>query len=139
MLNNFDSMFHFYKEACMLAELSFIPVNGKTRMSDDIAEAIKIIAQSGLSYRLTPAATCIEGEWGPVMQVIGRARQKMLEKNSHLITILKTEDENGDTNKLASNVDSINAKLGPDYTAYTGAGGSTMKARPPESLVTPKV
>ncbi|MBD3345237.1 MAG: MTH1187 family thiamine-binding protein [Chitinivibrionales bacterium] len=115
----------------MLAEISFIPVGGNSHISEDVAEAVKVIAESGLAYQLTPTATCIEGEWDQVMETIGKARKKMLDKNSHLITMIKMEDDADEHNKLQSNMESISEKM--------GSKSQTYEEKPPEALVTPKV
>ncbi|MBD3314465.1 MAG: hypothetical protein GF344_01650 [Chitinivibrionales bacterium] len=97
----------------MLAELSFITVNGKSsHMSEEVAEAVRIIDESGLPYQLTPTATCIEGSWEAVMSVVGRCRERLLERSPHLITMLKLEDEIGSPDKLHGNVESVAVKAG---------------------------
>jgi len=45
----------------MLVELSILPLVGDGHLSDELAEVLKLIDSSGLSYQLTPTATCIEG------------------------------------------------------------------------------
>jgi uncharacterized protein YqgV (UPF0045/DUF77 family) len=43
----------------MLIELSVIPLNRTAHTSQEIAESLKIIDDSGLRYQLTAAGTCI--------------------------------------------------------------------------------
>jgi uncharacterized protein YqgV (UPF0045/DUF77 family) len=81
-------------------------------MSEEVAEAVKIIARSGLPYQLTPTATCIEGSWEEIMAVVTRCRQRLLERSPHLITMLKLEDDAAASDKLHANVESVAAKVG---------------------------
>ena len=45
----------------MLVELTIIPVGKDPHTSDELAEVLKLIDESGRRYELTSSATCIEG------------------------------------------------------------------------------
>jgi uncharacterized protein (TIGR00106 family) len=96
----------------MLVELSIIPVGGGAHVSGQIAEALKIIEASGLPYQLTPAGTCIEGEWNEVMSVIQKCHERVRETTPHLVTTIKIEDDHGERDKLTRNVASVEEKVG---------------------------
>lgn len=96
----------------MLVELSVIPLNGDTHLSDEIAQVVRRISESGLPYQLTPSGTCIEGEWDEVMRVIKECHQHMLERSPHVFTTIRIEDEPGAREKIVSNVASVEAKVG---------------------------
>lgn len=96
----------------MLVELTIIPVGGDARMSDEVAEALKIIDSSGLAYQLTPTATCIEGEWNDVMKIVKMCHDRVRGMSPHVVTIIKIEDEEGAQDKLKRNVDSVEQKVG---------------------------
>jgi uncharacterized protein (TIGR00106 family) len=96
----------------MLVELSIIPIGNGTHTSDEIADALKIIEQSGLPFELTPTSTCIEGEWHEVMPVIQKCHDRVRAQCPHVVTTLKIEDEEGAKNKLQANVASVEEKLG---------------------------
>lgn len=95
----------------MLAELSIIPLGGGSHISDEIAEALNIVDQSGLPYLLTPCGTCIEGEWEPVMAVIRQCHDRVRSLSPHLVTMIKIEDEAGASDKLTRNVASVREKM----------------------------
>lgn len=95
----------------MLVELVIIPVGGDTKMSDEVAEALKIIDTSGLPYQLTPTGTCIEGTWDEVMRVIHMAHHRVRKVCPHVVTMIHIEDEEGAVDKLRTNVDSVEQKL----------------------------
>lgn len=96
----------------MLVELSVIPLRGGTSASDEIAEVLRIVDDSGLPYLLTPSGTCIEGEWDEVMPLVRRCHERVRERSPHLVTTLRIEDEQGARDKLRSNVVSVEEKVG---------------------------
>ena len=96
----------------MLVELSIIPLGGDTHLSAEIAEALKIVEASGLTYMLTPAGTCIEGEWDEVMPLVRQCHNRVREMSTHVITLIKIEDEAGASDKLTRNVTSVEEKVG---------------------------
>ena len=103
----------------MLLELSIVPLGRDTHLSDEIAEIVKLVDASGLSYQLTPSGTCIEGEWDDVMPLVRSCHARARELSAHVITTLQIEDEAGARNKLARNVRSVEEKLG--HPALKGA------------------
>lgn len=96
----------------MLVELSIVPLGGDTHLSDEIAEIIQVIDASGLPYQLTPCGTCIEGGWEDVMAVVRRCHERMRERSEHVITLIQIEDQEGASDKLRHNVNSVVEKLG---------------------------
>ena len=96
----------------MLVELTIIPVGTGSHLSGQLAEALKIVDASGLRYQLTPAGTCIEGDWDEVMPVIRQCHEKIRERTPHVVTSIRIEDEEGERNMLKRNVSSVEEKVG---------------------------
>lgn len=96
----------------MLIEFRIIPLGGDPHTSEEIAEALRVLEDSGLPYRLTPSATCIEGEWDVVMPVLQRCHERVRELSPHVITTINIEDDEDGENKLDRNVASVEEKLG---------------------------
>ena len=96
----------------MLVELAVIPLGGDTHLSDEIAEVLKLVDASGLPYQLTATGTAIEGSWDEVMSLVRRCHERTMKSASHVITLVKIEDEQGATRKLVSNVTSVEQKVG---------------------------
>ena len=84
----------------MLVEMSIIPVGGDAHLSDQIAKVLRIVDESGLSYQLTPAGTCIEGEWDEVMALVRQCHEQVRKHTSHVFTTIRIEDEADAKNKL---------------------------------------
>jgi uncharacterized protein (TIGR00106 family) len=96
----------------MLVELSIIPVGEDAHLSDQIAEVLRIIDESDLPYQLTPAGTCIEGDWDEVFALVRKCHEQMRKHASHVFTTLKIEDEAGAKNKIVKNIASVAEKVG---------------------------
>jgi uncharacterized protein (TIGR00106 family) len=96
----------------MLVELSIMPLGGDKHVSAEIAKALELIDGSGLPYQLTASATLIEGEWDEVMPLIRHCHERVRRLSPHVVTHIKIEDDEGEGNKLTTNVTSVEEKLG---------------------------
>ena len=96
----------------MLFELTLVPVGGDSHISDELAAALQIIDSSGLPYQLNATATCVEGEWDEVMPLIRKCHDSLRQKCPHIITMIKIEDDQGETNKLSRNVAAVEQAVG---------------------------
>jgi uncharacterized protein (TIGR00106 family) len=95
----------------MIVEFSIMPVGKGESLSQDVAEAIKIIKEGGLPYQLGPMGTCIEGEWEQVMEVINKCRKKLHEKYRRVYIVIKIDDKEGAVNQITYKVRSVEEKL----------------------------
>ncbi|MBI3320376.1 MAG: MTH1187 family thiamine-binding protein [Candidatus Omnitrophica bacterium] len=96
----------------MLIEFSIIPLGGDPHISEEIAEAMKVLDTSGLPYQLTPSATCIEGDWDEVLPVVRLCHARVRAMSPHVMTFLKIEDDENEHDKLSKNVLSVEEKVG---------------------------
>lgn len=96
----------------MLAELSIIQLGRGTQLSSDLGPILKIIDESGLSYRLTPSGTCIEGDWEDVMKLVKQCHDQARGVSPHVLTTLRIEDDLGAKNKLSENIASVERAAG---------------------------
>ena len=104
----------------MLFQLTIFPSGSKRKsasVSEHVAKVIDIIDKSGLAYKLTPMATCIEGEWNEVMAVINKARLMLRRKGHERIYISITiDDRKGAKKRMVGKVQSIENKLGREVS-----------------------
>ncbi len=98
----------------MLFELSVIPLGGDVHLSEELADVLAVVHASGLPYRLGPTSTCIEGEWDQVMPTVRACHEAARRHTTHVITLIKVEDDEGERNKIRTNVDSVEWKVGHD-------------------------
>ena len=60
-----------------MAEFSIFPLDKGDSLSEYVARAVKIVKDSGLTYRFGPMGTSIEGEWDEVMRVIDNCFEEL--------------------------------------------------------------
>jgi len=96
----------------MLAELSIVPLGRGEHLSAAIAEVLDVVDRSGIRYKFTPSGTCLEGEWDEVMDVVRRCHARARQGSRHVMTTIRIEDEEGETDKLTRNITSVEEKLG---------------------------
>ncbi len=96
----------------MLLELSVIPLGRGRSISADVADLVKIIDASGLDYRLTAAGTIIEGTWNQLMDVARKCHAEMRKKTERVVTLMKLDDYEDRTGRLADAVASVEQKVG---------------------------
>ena len=96
----------------MLAELSIVPLGRGEHLSTAIAEVLDVVDRSGIRYKFTPCGTCLEGSWQEVMDVVRNAHARARQTSRHVMTTIRIEDEEGETDKLTRNVTSVEEKLG---------------------------
>jgi uncharacterized protein (TIGR00106 family) len=96
----------------MLIQLTVVPLGGDIHLSDEIAEVLKMVDDSGLPYQLTPSGTCIEGEWDEVMELVRHCHERVRRDSPHVITTIRIEDDQGATDKLRRNITSVEEKAG---------------------------
>ena len=100
----------------MLFQLTMFPtgsIRKDVSVSEHVAKVIDVIDKSGLSYKLTPMATCIEGSWDEVMPVIDKARKRLRRLGHERIYISITiDDRKGANKRITGKINSIEKKLG---------------------------
>jgi uncharacterized protein (TIGR00106 family) len=96
----------------MLVDFSIMPVGKGESLSKDVAEAIKLVVESGLPNHVGPMATSIEGDWDQVMKLVKRCRDKMLQSCNRVYITIKIDDRKSATDKLTGKIKSVEEKLG---------------------------
>ena len=96
----------------MLAEFSIVPVGVGESVSIYVAECMKIVEESGLSYRLNPMGTVVEGEYEEVMAVISACHMRVAGMCDRVLTTIRIDDRKGADDALRSKIESVEEKLG---------------------------
>lgn len=73
-------------------------------MGDAVAEAVRIVRESGLPNETTSMFTTIEGEWDEVMDVVKRATEAVSAVAPRTSLVLKADIRPGYTDTLHSKV-----------------------------------
>lgn len=96
----------------VLLEFSMSPLGKGESVSEYVADSLKIIAESGLDYRLHAMGTILEGEWDEVMGVVTQCFETMKKKCPRISCSIKIDYREGASGRLVSKVRSVEEKLG---------------------------
>jgi uncharacterized protein (TIGR00106 family) len=81
-------------------------------VSDAVAEAVRVIRESGLPNETNAMFTNIEGEWDEVMAVVKRAVFTVAESSPRVGLVLKADLRRGyDEGQLAAKVERVEERL----------------------------
>lgn len=75
------------KENTINAAIQLLPVSERKDAYRVIDEAIQIIKQSGLKYKVCPFETVVEGEYSKITEIIEQIRDKSFEAGANEIII----------------------------------------------------
>lgn len=81
-------------------------------VSEAVADAIRVVRDSGLPYELTSMFTTIEGEWDEVMPVVKAACDAVAAHGPRVSLVLKADLRPGFEGQLTSKVDRVREHLG---------------------------
>ena len=80
-------------------------------MSRAVADAIRVVRESGLPHETTAMFTTIEGDWDEVMPVIKRACDAVAATSPRVSLVLKADLRPGFTGQLQAKVDRVEERL----------------------------
>jgi uncharacterized protein (TIGR00106 family) len=96
----------------MIVAFSVAPSGGESEsVSAAVAEAVRVVADSGLPYELNAMFTLVEGEWDEVMDVVRRAVEAASVGASRTALVLKADIRPGYTSQLRAKVDRVQEHL----------------------------
>ena len=75
--------------ASVLVEFKMFPVGKGESVGEYVAEAIGIVRESGLDYRLHAMGTLIEGEWDDVFAVVRRCFETMKKRCPRIVCTVR--------------------------------------------------
>jgi uncharacterized protein (TIGR00106 family) len=76
----------------MLAQLSIWPIDDP-HMSNDIADVVEVLEQSGVHFEVGPMSTTIEGEWHDVMTAIHACHEALRATHKRVLTNIMIDDD----------------------------------------------
>ncbi|NOY23561.1 MAG: MTH1187 family thiamine-binding protein [Acidobacteria bacterium] len=95
----------------MIVEFSIVPFTGKESLSTHIAHIQRIVRKSGLSFRLTPMGTIIEGEPRAVFDLIYTCHMAMKEQANRVLTQISIDDRGDDLNRMDKKILAVQEKV----------------------------
>lgn len=100
----------------MLAFFSIVPMGGGASVGKEVADAIKVVADSGLDYQVTAMGTLVEGEWDEVMGVIRKCFDALHEHSDRVTCTVKIDDYKGRSGRIAGKVATVEKALGREVS-----------------------
>jgi uncharacterized protein (TIGR00106 family) len=95
----------------VLLDFSIYPTDKGESVSQYVARALDIVDKSGLPYRLHAMGTEIEGEWEPVVKVLGDCFEALREDCNRITLIVKMDYRKGGGGRLTSKIESLEKRL----------------------------
>ena len=80
-------------------------------VSEAVAEAVRVVRESGLPNETNAMFTNIEGEWDEVMAVIKQAVDVVAARSARVGLVLKADIRPGHTGQLSAKVERIEERL----------------------------
>ena len=97
----------------MLVAFSVTPLGTGEAVGELVAEAVRVVRESGLPHQTDAMFTLLEGEWDEVMAVVKRAVDAVAAKAPRVSLVLKADLRPGVTDGLTSKVARIEEYLAP--------------------------
>lgn len=95
----------------MLVAFSITPLGVGDELSKPVAEAVRVVRNSGLPNQTNAMFTLIEGEWDEVMGVIKQAVDAVSAHAPRISLVIKADIRPGVTNAMTSKVESLEQSI----------------------------
>jgi len=95
----------------ILCAFSITPLGGSASVSGPVADAVRIVRDSGLPNETNAMFTNIEGPWDEVMEVIRRCCQELAKDAPRVSLVMKVDYRQGARDAMRHKVDSVERRL----------------------------
>jgi uncharacterized protein (TIGR00106 family) len=95
----------------MLVAFSVTPLGVGEAVAEYVADAVRVVRDSGLPNRTDAMFTTIEGDWDEVMDVVKRATEAVTARAPRVSITLKADIRPGVTGALESKVERLESYL----------------------------
>ena len=95
----------------MLVAFSVAPSGVGDSVSEAVADAVRVVRESGLPNHTDSMFTTIEGEWDEVFDVVKRATEAVGRHGSRVSLVLKADIRPGYSGELTAKLDRLDAAL----------------------------
>ncbi len=95
----------------MIVAFSVTPIGVGEDVGEYVADAVRVVRESGLPHRTDAMFTSLEGDWDECMAVVRRAVAVVEERAPRVSLVLKADIRQGVTDGLTSKVDSVERHL----------------------------
>jgi uncharacterized protein (TIGR00106 family) len=98
----------------MIVAFSVTPLGVGESVGELVADAVRVVRESGLPNRTDAMFTSVEGEWDEVMDVVRRATEAVGRHGHRVSLVLKADIRPGHTGELTGKVERVEAALRAD-------------------------
>jgi uncharacterized protein (TIGR00106 family) len=98
----------------MIVAFSVTPLGVGEDVGEYVADAVRVVRESGLPHRTDAMFTSIEGEWEQVMDVVRRAVAAVEARAPRVSLVLKADIRPGVVDGLTSKVETVERYLAQD-------------------------
>jgi uncharacterized protein (TIGR00106 family) len=95
----------------LLVAFSVTPIGTGEAVGEAVAEAVRVVRDSGLPNRTDAMFTTIEGDWDEVMAVVKRAVDAVAARAPRVSLVLKGDVRPGVTGALTAKVETVERYL----------------------------
>jgi uncharacterized protein (TIGR00106 family) len=95
----------------MLVAFSVTPLGVGDAVGEYVADAVRVVRDSGLPNHTDAMFTTVEGDWDEVMAVVKRAVDAVAAKAPRVSVVLKADIRPGATGALTAKVESLKHHL----------------------------
>jgi uncharacterized protein (TIGR00106 family) len=95
----------------MIAAFSITPLGIGASVSEPVAEAVRLVRDSGLSNETNAMFTNVEGDWDEVMALIKACVMTVAEAAPRVSVVIKIDHRPGVSGALRDKVDAIEERL----------------------------
>jgi uncharacterized protein (TIGR00106 family) len=95
----------------MIVAFSVTPLGVGEAVGEIVAEAVRVVRESGLPNRTDAMFTTLEGEWDEVMDVVKRAVEAVEARAPRVSVVLKADIRSGVTDGMNSKVETVERYL----------------------------
>ncbi len=95
----------------MIAAFSITPLGVGTSVSEPVAEAVRLVRESGLANETNAMFTNVEGDWDEVMALIKACVTAVAEAAPRVSVVIKIDHRPGVTDALRGKVEAIEKRL----------------------------
>ena len=95
----------------MIVSFSVTPLGVGESVGEYVADAVRVVRESGLPNRTDAMFTSVEGEWDEVMDVVRRAVDVVAARAPRVSLVLKADVRAGVTDGLTSKIETLERHL----------------------------
>jgi len=95
----------------MIAAFSITPLGAGDSVGEHVADAVRLVRESGLPNETNAMFTNVEGDWDEVMALIGACVDKIAEAAPRVSVVIKVDHRPGHEGGLTAKVASVERHL----------------------------